>query len=77
MVRAYASESDFYAKEITGSPGIQLAKNAIWITAGYILATFRIEKALDSEGKVLEPSGNGDDGLVKSVFRTVVFFKCL
>lgn len=77
LVRPYASESDFYAKEITGSPGIQLAKNAIWITAGYILATFRIEKALDSEGKVLEPSGNGDDGLVKSVFRTLVFFKCL
>ena len=60
-----------------GSPGIHLAKNATWITAGYILATFRIEKALDSSGRVLEPSGKGDDGLVKLVFRTSIRLKCI
>lgn len=65
MVCAYIRTLELYPEKTSGSPGIQLAKNTMWITAGYILASFKIEKALDSNGNVVEPSGNCDEGLVK------------
>lgn len=31
--------------------------DAVWLTAASILACFKIEKYVDSDGNVLEPSG--------------------
>ena len=44
-------------------PGSHIAFSAVWLTAVTILATFNLSKAVDQEGKVIEPSreytGNG------------------
>ncbi|KAF7980673.1 hypothetical protein HWV62_37101 [Athelia sp. TMB] len=38
-------------------PGRHMAKESIWLTAGSILACFNIEKSVDLQGNVVEPSG--------------------
>lgn len=40
-----------------GSPGIHMALDSIWLTAGSVLAAFDIKKAINPDGTVIEPSG--------------------
>ena len=37
------------------SPGRHMARGTVWLTAGSILASFNVEKAVDAEGNVIEP----------------------
>ena len=37
-------------------PGSHIAFSAVWFTAVTILATFNLSKAVDKDGKVIEPS---------------------
>ena len=37
-------------------PGKHIATSTLWITVASILTTFRISKAIDADGKVIEPS---------------------
>lgn len=39
------------------SPGRHMAMGSVWLTAGSILASFSIEKAIDADGNLIEPSG--------------------
>lgn len=34
-----------------------MAMGSVWLTAGSILASFSIEKAIDADGNLIEPSG--------------------
>ena len=36
-------------------PGFHLASSAVWLTVATILATFNLSKAVDEDGKVIEP----------------------
>ena len=38
---------------------------SVWITIGSILATFTIEKAIDKDGKVIDPPGTYTHGLTR------------
>ncbi|KAJ7209147.1 cytochrome P450 [Mycena pura] len=53
-------------------PGRHMALSSIWITVASILATFDITKAVDEEGKVIEPSYEYLSGLIS----TPLPFKC-
>ncbi|KAF7985952.1 hypothetical protein HWV62_43898 [Athelia sp. TMB] len=54
-------------------PGRHMAKESIWLTAGSILACFNIEKSVDLQGNVIEPSGRYLPGLI----RTPESFPCV
>ncbi|KAF8966595.1 cytochrome P450 [Flammula alnicola] len=45
-------------------PGRHLASNSAWIAMAYILSTYNISKAVDADGKVVEPLVKFTDGLV-------------
>ncbi|KAJ7111231.1 cytochrome P450 [Mycena epipterygia] len=53
-------------------PGRHMALSSIWITLACMLATFNIEKAVDDEGHVIEPSYEYVSGLIS----TPLPFKC-
>jgi hypothetical protein len=44
-----------------------MALSSIWITVASIVATFNIAKAVDEQGKVIEPSYEYLSGLIRSV----------
>ncbi|KAJ7888363.1 cytochrome P450 [Mycena olivaceomarginata] len=48
-------------------PGRHLALSSIWITVASILATFDIFKAVDEDGRVIEPSHEYLSGIITSV----------
>jgi cytochrome P450 len=48
-------------------PGRHMALSSIWITVASIVATFNIAKAVDEQGKVIEPSYEYLSGLIRSV----------
>ena len=45
-------------------PGRYFAADTIWIAMAHILATFDIEKAIDKDGKEIEPSGEYTAGIL-------------
>ncbi|KAJ7824100.1 cytochrome P450 [Mycena olivaceomarginata] len=47
-------------------PGRHMALSSIWITVASIIATFNIAKAVDEQGKVIEPSYEYLSGLIRS-----------
>jgi len=47
-------------------PGRHLASSSVWITVASMLATFNIEKAVDEEGKIVEPSYEYFPGVISS-----------
>ncbi|KAF7977803.1 hypothetical protein HWV62_2717 [Athelia sp. TMB] len=48
------SEAAFgYGRRIC--PGRHMARGTVWLTAGSILASFNVEKAVDAQGNVIEP----------------------
>ncbi|KAJ7625709.1 cytochrome P450 [Roridomyces roridus] len=53
-------------------PGRHAATSSIWIAVAYMLATFDIQKAVDSDGQIIEPTYEYVSGLVN----TPVPFKC-
>ncbi|KAJ7301348.1 cytochrome P450 [Mycena albidolilacea] len=53
-------------------PGRHLALSSIWITVASILATFDISKAVDEDGRVIEPSHEYLSGIIT----TPLPFKC-
>lgn len=53
-------------------PGNVLAISTLWLTAATILATFNLSKAVDKDGKVIEPSREYHAGLL----RCPVPFEC-
>ncbi|KAF8140771.1 cytochrome P450 [Mycena galopus ATCC 62051] len=53
-------------------PGRHMAISSIWITVASILATFNIEKALDVDGNIIEPSYEYLSGLISAPLP----FKC-
>lgn len=46
------------------SPGRHMAFEVVWLTVASVLASFNIQKALDSDGAYIEPSGRYINGLV-------------
>ena len=42
---------------------MDLANESIWITVASFLVAFEVVKAVDREGKVIEPSGGYSSGL--------------
>ncbi|TFK33961.1 cytochrome P450 [Crucibulum laeve] len=56
-------------------PGRYMATSAIWITLSSLLAVFDIEKPLDKDGKVIEPSHEYYDGLITFPLPFQVSFK--
>ncbi|KAG7087582.1 hypothetical protein E1B28_013536 [Marasmius oreades] len=53
-------------------PGRHLADNSLWIAMVYLLATFNMKKALDSQGNEIEPVVKYTDGTVSHPYP----FKC-
>lgn len=49
------------------SPGKEMAKASLWLTAGSILTTFDISKAIDESGTVIEPSGEYEPRVIRCV----------
>ncbi|KAF7968957.1 hypothetical protein HWV62_28806 [Athelia sp. TMB] len=47
-------------------PGRHMARESIWQTAGSILACFNIEKSVDEQGNVIEPSGKYHPGFIRA-----------
>ena len=48
-------------------PGYHIAFSTFWLTAATILATFNLSKAVDKDGRVIEPSGEYSTGMVRWV----------
>jgi hypothetical protein len=46
-----------------------LANESIWITVASLLAAFEVVKAVDREGRVIEPSGEYSSGMLWYVVR--------
>ena len=46
-------------------PGYHIAFSTIWFTAATILATFNLSKAVDKNGKVIEPSCEYDTSSIR------------
>ena len=46
-------------------PGYHFAFSTIWLAAATILATFNLSKAVDKDGRVVEPSREYDSGLTR------------
>lgn len=42
-----------------------MARASLWLTAGSILTTFNIEKAIGEDGKLIDPPGTYSSGLVR------------
>ncbi|KIP12391.1 hypothetical protein PHLGIDRAFT_332753 [Phlebiopsis gigantea 11061_1 CR5-6] len=45
-------------------PGRHFAMESLWVLIVYVLATLRIDKAKDADGKVIEPSGEYTSGML-------------
>ena len=69
-----ADRSDIMALDessrVSSSPGRQIARSTVWLTAGSILAVFNIDKAVDEKGTLVEPSG----AYVSAILRWVMCF---
>ncbi|KAF7979326.1 hypothetical protein HWV62_42735 [Athelia sp. TMB] len=52
-------------------PGRPLAEHLAWLSAASILALFDLSKAVDHEGKVVEPSGRYTSGVLRQASRAV------
>ena len=50
-------------------PGRYLAMDSLWIAMAYLLTCFNIEKPVDENGQVIEPSGEYTTGLLRFVYR--------
>jgi hypothetical protein len=48
---------------------MDLANESIWITVASFLVAFEVVKAVDCEGRVIEPSGEYSSGLLWYVVR--------
>ena len=48
-------------------PGRFFAMDVIWLTIANVLHFFTIEKAVDDEGRVIEPSVKYSDGMLRFV----------
>ena len=46
-------------------PGRHFATESMWITMAYLLATVKLEKPVDEQGNVIEPSGEYTSGLLR------------
>ena len=46
-------------------PGYHIAFSTVWLAAAVILATFNLSKAVDKDGRVIEPSGEYSTGMVR------------
>lgn len=44
-----------------------MAKATMWLTAGSIIATFNVGKAIDASGAVIEPTGEYVEGMARCV----------
>lgn len=51
-------------------PGRYFVLQALWLTMARVLAAFKIEKPIDSEGKIIEPSGEFSSGVI--MFETTI-----
>ena len=57
--------------------GYHIAFSTFWLTAGSILATFNLSKAVDKDGRVIEPSSEYSTGLIRWVnFQAASQLKC-
>ena len=45
-------------------PGYHIAFSTLWLTVATILATFNLSKAMDKDGRVIEPSREYHSGLI-------------
>jgi hypothetical protein len=55
-------------------PGRYMVLDSVWITVVSILAMFNIEKAVDEDGKVIEPSGEYSSAAIRFVIQLLGIF---
>ena len=48
-------------------PGYHIGFSTVWLTAATILATFNLSKAVDKDGRVIEPSSEYSTGMIRCV----------